>query len=65
MEPRPTVIRCEKARRGEMIQITIKSLGKIDAVGHPVTGQHSMHHRASGVGDEHLHEALGGVSPGI
>jgi transposase InsO family protein len=62
LEPRPPVIRYEKARPGEMIHIDIKSLGKIDGVGHRVTGQHALHHRARGIGYEHLHVAIDDAS---
>lgn len=62
LEPRPPVIRYEKARPGEMIHIDIKSLGKIDGVGHRITGQHAGHHRARGIGYEHLHVAIDDAS---
>lgn len=62
LEPRPPVIRYEKARPGEMIHIDIKSLGKIDGVGHRITGQHALHHRARGIGYEHLHVAIDDAS---
>jgi transposase InsO family protein len=62
LEPRPPVIRYEKARPGEMIHIDIKTLGKIDGVGHRITGQHERHHRARGIGYEHLHVAIDDAS---
>jgi hypothetical protein len=63
LEPRPPVIRYEKARPGEMIHIDIKSLGKIDGIGHRITGQHAGHHRARGVGYKHRHVAIDDASP--
>lgn len=62
LQPRPPVIGYEKARPGEMIHIDIKSLGKIDGVGHRSTGQHALHHRARGIGYEHLHVAIDDAS---
>jgi len=62
LEPKPPVVRYEKAAPGELIHIDIKSLGKIDGVGHRITGQHARHHRARGVGFEHLHVAIDDAS---
>ncbi len=52
--------RCE--RPGELIHLDIKTLGKIDGVGHRITGYHAGHHRARGVGHEHLHVAIDDAS---
>lgn len=62
IDPKPPVVRYEKAAPGELIHIDIKSLGKIDGVGHRITGQHAGHHRARGVGYEHLHVAIDDAS---
>jgi len=62
LEPKPEVIRYERAAPGELIHIDIKSLGKIDGVGHRITGQHERHHRARGIGFEHLHVAIDDAS---
>jgi transposase InsO family protein len=62
LEPKPPVVRYEKATPGELIHIDIKTLGKIDGVGHRITGQHAGHHRARGVGYEHLHVAIDDAS---
>jgi transposase InsO family protein len=62
LEPKPEVIRYERAAPGELIHIDIKSLGKIDGVGHRITGQHARHHRARGIGWEHLHVAIDDAS---
>lgn len=45
-----------------MIHIDIKTLGRLDGVGHRITGQHALHHRARGIGYEHLHVAIDDVS---
>jgi transposase InsO family protein len=62
LEPRPEVVRYERAAPGELIHIDIKTLGKIDGVGHRITGQHAGHHRARGIGYEHLHVAIDDAS---
>lgn len=62
LEPKPPVVRYEKAAPGELIHIDIKTLGKIDGVGHRITGYHERHHRARGVGHEHLHVAIDDAS---
>jgi len=62
LEPRPPVVRYERAAPGELIHIDIKTLGKIDGVGHRITGHHERHHRARGIGYEHLHVAIDDAS---
>lgn len=62
LEPRPAVIRYERERPGELIHIDIKTLGRIDGIGHRITGQHARHHRARGIGYEHLHVAIDDAS---
>jgi transposase InsO family protein len=62
LEPRTPAIRYERERPGELIHLDIKSLGKIDGVGHRITGQHQGHHRARGIGWEHLHVAIDDAS---
>jgi transposase InsO family protein len=62
LEPRAPVIRYERERPGELIHIDIKTLGRIDGVGHRITGQHALHHRARGIGYEHLHVAIDDAS---
>jgi transposase InsO family protein len=56
LEPKPTVIRYERQRPGEMIHLDIKSLGKIGRPGHRVTGSRQI--RTAGIGWEHLHVAV-------
>jgi transposase InsO family protein len=62
LDPRPPIVRYERAAPGELIHLDIKTLGKIDGVGHRVTGQHAGHHRARGIGYEHLHVAIDDAS---
>jgi transposase InsO family protein len=62
LDPKPPIMRYERAAPGELIHLDIKTLGKIDGVGHRVTGQHAGHHRARGIGYEHLHVAIDDAS---
>jgi len=62
LDPRPPAVRYERAAPGELIHLDIKTLGKIDGVGHRITGQHEGHHRARGIGYEPLHVAIDDAS---
>lgn len=62
LDPKPPIIRYERANPGELIHLDIKTLGKIDGVGHRITGHHPSHRRARGVGHEHLHVAIDDAS---
>ena len=53
LEPRPPVVRYEHAAPGDMVHIDIKKLGRIDGVGHRITGDRSK--RKRGAGWEYLH----------
>ena len=53
LEPRPPVIRYEHKAPGDMIHLDIKKLGRIDGVGHRITGDRSRRQR--GAGWEYLH----------
>jgi transposase InsO family protein len=55
LDPRPPVRRYERENPGELIHIDTKKLGKIDGVGHRITGQHSGMVKNRGIGWEHLH----------
>jgi transposase len=64
----PPAIRYERERPGELIHIDSKKLGRIDGIGHRITGHHAGHHRARGAGWEVLHVCIGGVEhplPGL
>ena len=62
LHPRPAVLRYERERPGELIHIDIKKLGRIDGIGHRITGDRSgqSNRRAvgRGVGWEYLHVAI-------
>jgi transposase InsO family protein len=62
LDAKPQVVRYEKAAPGELLHLDIKTLGRIDGVGHRITGQHAGHHRARGVGYEHLHVCIDDAS---
>ena len=53
LEPRPPVIRYEHDKPGDMIHLDIKKLGRIDGVGHRITGDKSR--PQPGAGWEFLH----------
>ena len=62
LDPRPTVVRYEREQPGELVHIDIKKLGRIDGVGHRITGDRSgqSNRRAvgRGLGWEYLHVAI-------
>jgi transposase InsO family protein len=53
LEPQPPVLRYEHEAPGDMIHLDIKKLGKIDGVGHRITGDRSRPRRKPGW--EYLH----------
>ena len=61
LEPKPAVVRYERERPGELIHIDTKKLGRIDGVGHRITGdrrgQQQARHRLG-----HLHVAVDDAS---
>jgi transposase len=66
LEPTPPVIRYEKERPGELVHIDSKKLGRIDGIGHRITGdrrgQSSRRARGEGLGWEALHVAVDDAS---
>jgi len=61
LDPVAPVIRYQRQRPGELIHIDTKKLGRIDGIGHRITGNRRGH-RARGVGWEHLHVAIDDAS---
>ena len=57
LEPKAPVVRYQRDRPGELIHIDTKKLGRIDGVGHRISGDRRGH-RARGIGWEHLHVAV-------
>lgn len=62
LEPKLPANRYERAAPGELIHLDIKSLGKIDGLGHRITGQRSGQTRNRGIGWDHLHVAIDDAS---
>jgi transposase InsO family protein len=62
LDPKPPAIRYERSMPGEMIHLDIKKLGRIDGVGHRITGLHERVHRARHVGWDFLHVAIDDAS---
>jgi transposase InsO family protein len=62
LDPRPAIVRYERERPGELIHIDIKKLGRIDGIGHRITGQHAGMHRARGAGWDYLHVCIDDAS---
>ncbi len=62
LQPREPVIRYERERPGELLHLDIKSLGRIDGVGHRITGDRAGQSRKRGIGWDHLHVAIDDAS---
>jgi transposase InsO family protein len=62
LEPKLPANRYERAAPGELIHLDIKSLGKIEGLGHRITGQRSGQTRNRGIGWDHLHVAIDDAS---
>lgn len=60
LDPKPPVVRYERATPGELIHLDIKSLGKIARPSHRVTG--NRRDSVEGIGWEHLHVAIDDAS---
>jgi len=66
LDPKPPIIRYERETPGELIHIDIKKLGRIDGVGHRITGdrtgQSNRRSVGRGPGWEFLHVAIDDAS---
>jgi transposase InsO family protein len=62
LDPPAPVVRYQRERPGELLHLDTKKLGRIDGVGHRITGHHAGHHRARGAGWEVLHVAIDDAS---
>ena len=63
LDPKPQIIRYEKSAPGEMIHIDIKKLGRIEGIGHRITGDrvgqsNPRARKQGGKGWEYLHLAV-------
>jgi hypothetical protein len=62
LEPKPPVQRYEYDTPGGMIHIDMKKLGRIDGIGHRITGSRNGKSRTRGIGWEVLHVAIDDAS---
>jgi len=62
LDPRPEIIRYEREHPGELIHIDIKKLGRIDGIGHRITGDRHGQSSKRGTGWEYLHVAIDDAS---
>ena len=62
LDPPVQVVRYERERPGELLHMDTKKLGRIDGVGHRITGQHSGMVKNRGIGWEVLHVCIDDAS---
>ena len=62
LTPRPPVIRYERDTPGELIHIDTKKLGRIDGIGHRITGDRTGQSNKRGTGWEFVHVAIDDAS---
>ncbi len=62
LDPKPPVVRYQRERPGEMIHMDMKKLGRIDGIGHRITGDRTGQSAKRGTGWEVLHVAIDDAS---
>ena len=62
LDPPRQVIRYQRERPGELIHLDIKKLGRIDGIGHRITGNRIGQSSKRGTGWEYLHVAIDDAS---
>ena len=62
LEPQAPARRYERRRAGELIHIDVKKLGRIERVGHRISGRRPGHHRARGAGWDYVHVCVDDAS---
>lgn len=62
MDAKPLIVRYQRDRPGELIHVDIKKLGRIDGVGHRITGDRAGQSNKRGAGWEFLHVAIDDAS---
>ena len=60
LDPKPALVRYQRERPGELIHLDIKKLGRIDGVGHRITGDRTRRDR--GIGWDFLHVCVDDAS---
>ena len=58
LDPKPIIIRYQREKPGELIHIDIKKLGRIDGIGHRITGDRTGQSNKRGTGGEYVHVAV-------
>ena len=62
LDPKPPIIRYQRDNLGELIHIDIKKLGRIDGIGHRITGDRTGQSNKRGTGWEYVHVAVDDAS---
>jgi len=62
LQAKPEIIRYERDKPGELIHLDIKKLGRIDGIGHRITGNRQGQSNKRGTGWEYLHVAIDDAS---
>jgi len=62
LDPKPPAIRYQRQRPGELIHVDTKKLGRIDGIGHRITGYHTGVNRNRGIGWDVLHVCIDDAS---
>jgi transposase InsO family protein len=62
LEPRVPVRRYERERPGELLHLDVKKLGRIQGIGHRITGNRSGQTRNRGIGWDFVHVAIDDAS---
>jgi len=62
LDVKPPVVRYERDMPGELIHLDIKKLGRIDGIGHRITGDRTGQSNKRGTGWEYLHVAIDDAS---
>jgi len=62
LEPRPPVVRYERERPGELLHLDTKKLGRINGIGHRITGDRHGQSRNRGIGWDVVHVAIDDAS---
>jgi transposase InsO family protein len=62
LDAKPPIRRYQREHPGELIHIDTKKLGRIDGIGHRITGHHAGMVRNRGIGWDHLHVAIDDAS---
>jgi transposase InsO family protein len=62
LEPRPPVVRYEREHPGELLHLDTKKLGRINGIGHRITGDRRGKDRNRGIGWDVVHVAIDDAS---